>query len=378
MKKKNGIICLRCYNGTQNGCESCELQQGLAKLQAEGVVEGLKAANVQQAQADSQRKADTKAAAAAVEGLMSANGLAPADVKAYIDSKVVHDARRYSKQGSGLPAARLEELQEGLAKLQAEGVLEGAKAAKVQHAQADAQRKTDTKAAVATLDDLRSASGLAPADVKAYIDLELANHARRYAKQGWGLAAARLEELQEGLAKLQAEGVLEGIAAAKAYVAAKRRQHLEGPKAASAGKSPPTKRKRPELCKPGNTDGPPAPLSKRMRFQVTFKKRTQQAWVLSAHPGRFAGAAQLVNTAPVKHLLRLQEEGSYAAGWLLPAPAGSERCMAADLQRYLKKHGQVGATQSCDVLVLPDELVCHVTSGMLVQPPGSICVLSCL
>ena len=172
------------------------------------------------------------------------------------------------------------------------------------------------KAALAALEGVLSANGLAPADVKGYIDPKLMYDARVDAKQGWGLTAARLEELQEGLAKLQAEGVLEGIAAAKAYVAAaaKRRQHLEGPKAASAVKSPPTKRKRPELCKPGNTDGPPAPLSKRMRFQVTFKKRTQQAWVLNAHPGRFAGAAQLVNTAPVKHLLRLQEEGSYAAG----------------------------------------------------------------
>jgi hypothetical protein len=111
---------------------------------------------------------------------------------------------------------------------------------------------------------------------------------------------------------------------------------------------------------------------------VTFKKRTRQHRVLSAHPGRFAGGAQLVNTMETEHLQRLQEESSYAAGWLLPAPAGSECCMVAELQRYLRKHpGHVGATQACDVLVVPDELVDHVIGGALAQPPGSICVLSC-
>jgi hypothetical protein len=117
-----------------------ELQEGLAKLQAEGVAEGLKAAKVQQAQADSQLKADTKAALAALEGLLSANGLAPADAKAYLGLELQSNARGCAKQGWGLTAARLEELQEGLAKLQAAGVAGGLKAAKVQQAQADAQR----------------------------------------------------------------------------------------------------------------------------------------------------------------------------------------------------------------------------------------------
>ena len=110
---------------------------------------------------------------------------------------------------------------------------------------------------------------------------------------------------------------------------------------------------------------------------VTFKKRTQQHRLHAQHPGRFAGGARLVSTVPTKHLLRLQEESSYAAGWLLPAPAGSERCMVAELQRYLAKHGQVGATQACDVLVVPDTLLGHVTGDTLAQPVGSICVLSC-
>jgi hypothetical protein len=273
--------------------------------------------------------------------------------------------------------------------------------AKAQQVQANAQRETDTKVAFAALEDLLSASEMVFADIKGIIGSEKLSQARQYVKEGRGLPASKLEELQRGLAKLQAEGVLEGLKVAKAQIAANRRQYLEGPKAASAGKPPPTKRKRPDLSKPGG-GGPPAPLTKRsrqalvpapaaaalgaeadvgyrLRFQVTFKKRTQSLEIASGFgPRWFAGAAQLVNTVPIKHLLRLQEESSYAAGWLLPAPAGSERCMVTELQRYLKKHGQVGATQSCDVLVLPDELVCHVTSGMLVQPPGSICVLSCL
>jgi hypothetical protein len=44
------------------------------------MVEGLKAAKVKQAQAGSQRETDTKAAVAAHEGVLSANGLAAADI----------------------------------------------------------------------------------------------------------------------------------------------------------------------------------------------------------------------------------------------------------------------------------------------------------
>ena len=50
-----------------------------------------------------------------------------------------------------MPAAKLAKLQQGLSKLQAEGVLEGIKAAKEQHEQADTQRKADTAAAVGAL-----------------------------------------------------------------------------------------------------------------------------------------------------------------------------------------------------------------------------------
>jgi hypothetical protein len=200
-----------------------ELQEGLAKLQAEGVAEGvaegLSAAKAQQAQEDSQRKTGTKAALVALEGVLSANGLVAGDVRAHITPQLVGDAGRCAEKGKGLPAARLEELQQGLAKLQAEGVAEGLSAAKVQQAQADSQRKTGTKAALAALEGVLSAHGLAPADVKAYIDPQVVGHARRAAKQGRGLLAVGLGELQQGLAKLQAEGVVEGLAAAKAKAA---------------------------------------------------------------------------------------------------------------------------------------------------------------
>jgi hypothetical protein len=109
------------------------------------VAEGLKAAKVQHAQADSQCKPDTKAALAALEGLLSADGLAAADVKAFIGPQVVSHAKQNANQGLGLRAARLEELQQGLAKLQAEGMAEGPKLAKVQQVQSDSQRnQTDT------------------------------------------------------------------------------------------------------------------------------------------------------------------------------------------------------------------------------------------
>jgi hypothetical protein len=139
----------------------------------------------------------------------------------------------------GLPAARLEELQQGLVKLQAEGVAEGIRAAKDQQAQSDSQRKTDTKAALAALGGALSANGLAAVDFNGYVAYDLVYSARRDAKMGRGLPAARLEELQQGLAKLQGEGVAEGLKAAKAAKvqrsAAERRQ---------AAKLPPTKRRR--------------------------------------------------------------------------------------------------------------------------------------
>jgi hypothetical protein len=218
-----------------------QLQEGLAKLQAAGVLEGIKAAKVQHAQAESQplqRKTDTKAAVSALADLLSANGLFPVDVKGYIDTPLVYQARQYVKDGLGLPAAKLAKLQEGLAKLQAEGALEGLKTAKEQHKQAHSQLKADTAAAVSALDDLLSANVLVRADVKGYIDSKLVYDARQCAREGRGLPAARLATLQEGLAKLQAQGVLEGLKAAKAKAkssAVERRQ---------AAKPPPIKRRR--------------------------------------------------------------------------------------------------------------------------------------
>jgi hypothetical protein len=188
------------------------LQAGLAKLQAEGVLKGLKAAKTQQVQADSQRKADTQAAATALNDLMTAHGLLATDVKGYIDSQVVYSATTQSR-----PPTRLRELQEGLAKLQAEGVLEAIKAAKAARAIKELQRLTATQAAIATLRDLMKANGLVPVDIAAYINSQLVHHARQCeGPECSGLPAEKLERLQAGLAKLQAEGVVEGIKTAKA------------------------------------------------------------------------------------------------------------------------------------------------------------------
>jgi hypothetical protein len=51
-------------------------------------------AKAQHVQAGKQRKADAKAVLAAVDGMLSANGLAAADVKGYIDPLLVTQARR--------------------------------------------------------------------------------------------------------------------------------------------------------------------------------------------------------------------------------------------------------------------------------------------
>jgi hypothetical protein len=197
-----------------------ELQDGLKQLQAEGVMGGIKAAKAQQVQADAQRAADTKTASAALDALLSANGLCAVDIKGYIDNQLVHNARSRSKAGAALLADRLQELHDGMKQLQAEGVLKGIKAAKVQQAQTGSQRETDTKVEIAALDALLSANGLLPVDVKGYIDPTVVYDARGRAKAGWGLSAGELAELQDGRKKLQAEGVLEGIAeAAKAQQA---------------------------------------------------------------------------------------------------------------------------------------------------------------
>jgi hypothetical protein len=196
-----------------------KLREGLVKLQAEGVLEGICAAKVFRAQAEAQRYTDTKVAAAVMRNLMSANGLLPVDIKGYIDSQLVHHASQCaSSEAYGLPAAKLKKLQEGLAKLQGEGVLEGIKVVKVQRTQADSQRKADTTAAAETLNALLSANGLVPVDIKGYIRSQLVHYARQCASEegfGLGLPIAKLEELQAGLVILQGEGVMEAIKAAK-------------------------------------------------------------------------------------------------------------------------------------------------------------------
>jgi hypothetical protein len=98
-----------------------------------------------------------------------------------------------------------------------------------------------TKVAGAALDDLLGTNGLAPADVKGYIYPPLVSQARQYVKEGWVLPAAKLAQLQEGLAKLQAAGsVLEGLKAAKAAEAQRTAVAVERRQAAT----PPTKRRR--------------------------------------------------------------------------------------------------------------------------------------
>jgi hypothetical protein len=107
---------------------------------------------------------ETRAAVAALDELLRTNKLTAVDIEGRIDPQLVCDARRCAKLAKGegvrtvsLAKRRLEELQEGLAKLQMEGVLsvlDEIKAAKTQHAEA---------AAVA-LEDLLSANGLA--DIK--------------------------------------------------------------------------------------------------------------------------------------------------------------------------------------------------------------------
>ena len=67
------------------------------------------------------------------------------------------------------------------------------------------QREADTRAAAGTLDDLLRSNGLVPADIKQYLDPKLEGRTFR-----------KLEMLHEGLVKLRAEGVLQGLRAAKA------------------------------------------------------------------------------------------------------------------------------------------------------------------
>jgi hypothetical protein len=95
-----------------------------------------------------------------------------------------------------------------------------------------------------------SASGLAAADVKTYIVSELTGEARKFAKRDVGLSAARLAQLQEGLAKLQAEGVLEGLKAAKAAKAQRRAAERR-----QAAKPPPPKRRRTSTGEPAGGGG---------------------------------------------------------------------------------------------------------------------------
>jgi hypothetical protein len=163
-------------------------------------------------QAPEARKEATKAAVAALEALLTASGLTAAGVKGHIGSELVRDAKKCAKKGTGLPTGRLEELQQGLKALQAEGVVEKIKAAKQQHEQENEQRKEAleaTKAAVAALEALPASSGLTAADVNRYIGSELVKNAKTYARQGSGLPAEGLEELQQGLKALHRRAAAE-------------------------------------------------------------------------------------------------------------------------------------------------------------------------
>jgi hypothetical protein len=143
-------------------------------------------------------KAATKEAVAALEALLASSGLTPADVNGHIVSEfgtLWRNAKTYAKQGSGLPAERLEELQKGLNALQAEGVVERLKAAKQQREKDNEQLPEATKAAVAALAALLASSGLAPAGVNGYIVSEfgaLWKNAKRYAEKGLGLPTEML------------------------------------------------------------------------------------------------------------------------------------------------------------------------------------------
>ena len=62
---------------------------------------GAAVAAAAEAAADSQRKADAAAAAAALDGLLSASGLLPADIAGHIDLTLVNQARLYAKRAGG-------------------------------------------------------------------------------------------------------------------------------------------------------------------------------------------------------------------------------------------------------------------------------------
>ena len=96
--------------------------------------------------------------------------------------------------------------------------LEKIKAAKQQHERDNEKRKEATKAAVSALETLLTSSGLAAADVTEHIGSQLVKDAKKYANRGSGLPTERLEELQKGLAGLQEEGAVEGLAREKAAI----------------------------------------------------------------------------------------------------------------------------------------------------------------
>lgn len=62
---------------------------------------GAAVAAAAEAAADSQRKADATAAAAALDDLLSASGLLPADIAGHIDLTLVNQARLYAKRAGG-------------------------------------------------------------------------------------------------------------------------------------------------------------------------------------------------------------------------------------------------------------------------------------
>jgi hypothetical protein len=169
-----------------------QLQGGLKEMlgQGQAMVDGIKEAKAQRAEAAARNMQSMNAAVAALDELLAANGLLPDDIGDYLGEELVEDAREYcdvlrSIRGqnqhaeardvgwSAEDAARLEALAGGLKQLQGAGVVKGIKQAKDQQAEATAQNIQGMETAVAALDELLSANGLVRDDVTQYVTLPI-------------------------------------------------------------------------------------------------------------------------------------------------------------------------------------------------------------
>jgi hypothetical protein len=169
-----------------------QLQGGLKEMlgQGQAMVDGIKEAKAQRAEAAARNMQSMNTAVAALDELLAANGLLPDDIGDYLGEELVEDAREYcdvlrSIRGqnqhaeardvgwSAEDAARLEALAGGLKQLQGAGVVKGIKQAKDQQAEATAQNIQGMETAVAALDELLSANGLVRDDVTQYVTLPI-------------------------------------------------------------------------------------------------------------------------------------------------------------------------------------------------------------